>query len=145
MEHLKAIGIKWIYTTIILLSLLAMFDAITLQQILIISFIITGVTYIVGDLMVLPSLGNLITTIIDFGLIFLSVWMLVALFLEQTATIVLVSAAVAYFFSMCEALFHAYMKERVLPKKRAVVIPFPNMQLQTEFSKELFPKKDDKE
>lgn len=145
MEHVKAIGIKWIFTIIILLSLLAIFEAATFQQILLISFILTGVTYIVGDLMVLPALGNIVTTIIDFGLSFLSVWMLSALFIEQSATVVLIAAAAAYFFSMCEALFHAYMKERVLPKKQGIVIPFPNMQLQTEFSEEIYPKKEDKE
>ena len=145
MGHVKAIGIKLVFTMVILLSLFAMFDTITFQQVLLISFIVTGVTYIVGDLLLLPSVGNIITTIIDFGLFFLSVWILAALFIEQTATIVLASAIAAYFFSVCEALFHAYMKEKVLPKKLGVVIPFPNMRLQTEFSKELYSNKDDKE
>ncbi len=145
MDHVKAIGIKWTFTIVILLSLLTIFEAATFQQILLISLIVTGVTYVVGDLIVLPSFGNIVTTIIDFGLAFLSVWMLSALFIEQTATIVLIAAGAAYFFSMCEALFHAYMKEKVLPKKRGIVIPFPNMRLQTEFSEEMHPKKEDKE
>lgn len=145
MEHLKAIGIKWIFTTIILLSLLAIFDGITITQILIISFVVTGITYVIGDLWILPVFGNIITTIVDFGLIFLSVWMLTSFFIEQTAAVVLISAAIAYFFAFCEALFHAYMKEKVLPKKKGVVIPFPRMGLQTEFSKEIHPDKDKKE
>ena len=144
MGHLKAIGIKWIFTTIILLSLLAIFESISFQQILMMSIVITGIAYIVGDLILLPVYGNLIATIADFGLAFLSIWMLSSFYIAQAVPIVLVSVAAAYFFSFCEALFHIYMKEKVLQIRQADIIPFPksNMRLQTEFSKEIYPNSD---
>jgi len=141
MGHLKALGIKWIFTTIILLSLLAIFDSISISQILMMSIVVTGIAYIIGDLILLPVFGNLIATIADFGLAFTSIWLLSSLYIGQVGPIVLIAVAAAYFFAFCETIFHIYMKEKVLSIKQADIIPFPkpNMRLQTEFSKEIYP------
>src|SRR5690625_795865 len=113
MRHVKALAIKWGFTTIILLSLLVIFEGITLQQIFIISLFVTGATYLVGDLLILPTFNNLITSIIDFGFAFLGIWLLTGMFIEQTTALVIISAAAAYLFTFCEAIFHIYMNEKV--------------------------------
>lgn len=145
MVHLKALGIKWLYTVAILFSLLAIFDNFTFGQVIILSLILTGISYVVGDLMILPAIGMVGAAIADFGLSFLIVWFMSGVYIGQSGAIVLASLTAAYFFALCEGLFHAYMRERVLPRKQAAVIPFPNMNLQTEASEELYPEKKDTE
>lgn len=142
MQHMKAIGIKGVFTTIILLSFLGIFQGITISQIITISIIITGITYLIGDFIILPTFNNLIASIVDFGLAFLSVWLLTEFFTGQTTSLVILSVAIAYIFTFCEALFHIYMQEKVLPKKGGVLIPFPNMRYQTETSEEIQPDKE---
>lgn len=142
MQHMKAIGIKGVFTTIILLSFLGIFQGITISQIITISIIITGITYLIGDFIILPTFNNLIASIVDFGLAFLSVWLLTGFFTGQTTSLVILSVAIAYIFTFCEALFHIYMQEKVLPKKAGVLIPFPNMRYQTEASEEIQPDKE---
>ncbi|MHA6253483.1 YndM family protein [Oceanobacillus sp. CAU 1775] len=142
MSHLKAIGIKFVFTTIIVLSFLGIFQEMTLQQIITISVVITGVTYVFGDLLILPTFNNVVASIIDLGVAFLSVWLLTSFFIGQSVSVVLISASIAYAFTFCEAVFHIYMKEKVLPKKKGVLIPFPAMRYQTEASKEIHPDKE---
>lgn len=143
MAHAKALGIKWLFTTVILLSFLAIFESISFGQILLISFVLTVITYIAGDILLLPMYGMFVAAIGDFGISFVAVWMLAAAVIGQSTALVLATAAVAYFFVLCEGLFHVYMKEYVLPKKQAVIIPFPTMRYQTETSEELQPDKND--
>jgi hypothetical protein len=144
-EHVKAIVIKWLFTITVLLSLLAIFESASLGQIVLLSIILTAVTYFVGDLILLPVFGMIAAAIADFGLAFMIVWLLAGASIGQSVELVVISFTIAYFIAMCEGLFHAYMRERVLPKKQAAVIPFPNRRFQTEASEEISPDKDKKE
>ncbi|WP_078544121.1 YndM family protein [Litchfieldia alkalitelluris] len=114
MKHLKALGIKFIVISIVLLSVLTIFSNATIGGVLVISAMVTGVSYIIGDLFILPRLGNMIATIADFGLAFASVWILSAIFIGTAFPILTASVFAAIFISLGEALFHAYMQSRVL-------------------------------
>lgn len=87
------------YTTIsaVLLMILGIFQNVSTPRLLLISFIITGAAYLIGDLFILPKYGNTVTTIADLGLSFLGVWILPYL---------LISAV--------EIFFHIYMKNLAL-------------------------------
>ena len=117
MNHVKALGIKFIVISIVLLSILGIFsETATLGEILIISFLVTGVSYILGDLYVLPKFGNLMATIGDFGLSFLSVWALSSIFLEPNFSIVAASLFAALFITFSEALIHPYIQNKIFMK-----------------------------
>ena len=138
MAHVKALGIKLLFTSVILLSLLIVFDSISIGQILLISIFVTSTSYLIGDICMLPVVGSLVATVIDFTACFVFVWLLSGLFVGQTTTLVLTSVGIAYMFTLCETLFHKYMRSRVLPKKLAIIIPFPGMKLQADVNDGLY-------
>jgi hypothetical protein len=115
LNHVKALGIKFIVISIVLLSILGIFSGTaTFGEIMIISFLVTGVSYILGDLFVLPKLGNVMATIGDFGLSFLSVWALSSIFLEPTFSILTASFFASIFITLSEAIIHPYIQSKVL-------------------------------
>lgn len=138
LNHLKALGIKFVVISIVLLSILGIFQATaSIGEILMISFLVTGVAYVIGDLFVLPRFGNLIATIGDFGLSFLSVWILGSLFIEPTYSMISASLFSAIFISLSEALFHPYVKNKVLEKETENQILVPQrVRYQSEFAEE---------
>ncbi|MFS0863190.1 YndM family protein [Fredinandcohnia sp. 179-A 10B2 NHS] len=116
MNHLKAIGIKFIITSIVVLSILSIFGDATIGELLFISLLLTGLAYVIGDLFILPRMGNLVATIADFGLAFFSLWALGYLFLERTSALITASLFASVFIALSEALFHAYMENKVFRK-----------------------------
>lgn len=144
MVHIKAIGIKWVYTAIILLSFLAVFGSITLGQLITVSLLLTGTAYL-ADILILPAIGMLRAVIIDFGISFTIVWLFSGMFVGQTTALGVISLVIACIFTICEGIFHVYMKERILPRRQATIIPFPGTRYQMETSEEIIPEKDKKE
>ncbi|WP_197482175.1 YndM family protein [Oceanobacillus sp. Castelsardo] len=138
MRHIKALAIKFMTILIILYSLLAIFESATLGEFLLISALVTGIAYIIGDLFILPRFNNVVATIADFGLAFVGIWVLSSMFIYPTTPIGIVSGFAAFFIAISEALFHVYMKEKVLKKQYNHREPFSvlNTRLQTEFSEE---------
>ena len=145
MAHVKALCIKTVFTTVVLLSLLVVFDSLTFGQILFVSLALVLISYGISDVFLLPVFGGPIATVVDFATCFTVVWLLTGVFVGQTPTLVMASVGIAYILTICETLFHKYMKDRVLPKKLATIIPFPRMNLQTEISEEFFQDHDKKE
>ncbi|MBE4906902.1 YndM family protein [Bacillus luteolus] len=118
MKHLKALGIKFIFTSIILLSVFGIYYNSTVLEILMISALVTGVAYVIGDLFILPRLGNMVASLADMGLAFLSIWGLSLLFINPPDRLALASLFAAVFIMLAEALFHAYMENKVLDQGR---------------------------
>jgi|SRR5690625_1672083 len=111
--HLKALGIKFIIVATIIMSLFGIFYQLTFTNLLMLSLLITGLSYGVGDLIVYPRLGNLWATVIDglfyFGTILLLSFVMIGISFPITITVL----AATYFLTIAEPLFHTYMKERV--------------------------------
>ncbi len=143
MNHLKAIGIKFIVIATILFSILSIFDTASLTEILMISFIVTGAAYLIGDLFILPKYGNFRACLADFGLAFLSVLLLTFLFMEGDYPRVLISGFAAFFIAISEGLFHIYMKEKVLSDREDESKAIGNHAYLAEFSEEENPKRKD--
>lgn len=136
MKHLKAIGIKFIAITIVMYSVLAGFYTATVGNIFLISILVTGLSYVLGDLFILPRFGNLTATIADFGLTFFSLWVLTSLFFQTDYGIVTASLFSAILVSSTEAIFHLYMQSKVLHNEdEALYIPDVN-RYQTEYGEE---------
>ncbi|MDL4839359.1 YndM family protein [Aquibacillus rhizosphaerae] len=138
MKHIKAIGIKFIVISIVLFSILASFYTATLTDILLLSVLITGVAYVVGDLYILPRFGNLVATTADFGLSFFAIWVLSNLLFLADYGVVTASFFSAVLISSSEALFHIYMQNKILNHQKDMYIDRKSTMgnLQTEFAEE---------
>lgn len=134
LKHIKAIGIKFIYVTIVIASIFGILHHASIGMLLTMSIIVTGTTYLLGDLFLLPKFGTIVAAVADFSLVFLLLWGLDNLFVSAPMTTALFSLAVAFFITSCEPFFHAYMEEKVLHVRSEV---WPPHHLQTEFSDEL--------
>ncbi|MBC6972797.1 YndM family protein [Bacillus sp. Xin] len=116
MKHIVALLIKYTAISAVLLMILGISQDISLPRILLISLIITGSAYLIGDLFVLPKYGNMVATIADFGLSFLGIWLLTYLLTDNdyTGNIGAPSFWAALLISVIEVFFHIYIKKVVL-------------------------------
>ncbi|QWI17373.1 DUF2512 family protein [Bacillus wiedmannii] len=116
MKHIVALLIKYTAITAVLLVILGIFQGISIPRVLLISLLLTGAAYLIGDLFVLPKYGNMIATMADFGLSFFGIWLLTSLFtdLDATRNIGLSSFIAALIIGGIEVFFHIYMQKLVL-------------------------------
>ncbi|MFQ6337462.1 YndM family protein [Bacillus sp. AF62] len=116
MKHIVALLIKYTAITAVLLIILSIFKGISIPKVLLISLFLTGASYLIGDLFILPKYGNMIATIADLGLSFFGIWLLISLFtdLDATRNIGVSSFIAALIIGGTEVFFHIYMKRLVL-------------------------------
>ena len=116
MKHVVALLIKYTAISAVLLMILGIFQGISIPRILFISLVITGATYLIGDLFILPKYGNTVATFVDFGLSFLGIWVLTYLLTDigLTRNITASSFWAALLIGIVEIFFHIYMKRMVL-------------------------------
>ncbi|PGK43415.1 hypothetical protein CN907_07845 [Bacillus anthracis] len=116
MKHFVALLIKYTAITAVLLIILSIFKGISIPKVLLISLLLTGAAYLIGDLFILPKYGNMIATMADFGLSFFGIWLLTSLFtnLDVTRNIGLSSFIAALIIGGIEVFFHIYMQKLVL-------------------------------
>ncbi|MEK5442827.1 YndM family protein [Fredinandcohnia sp. FSL W7-1320] len=136
MRHFKALGIKFIVISIVLLSLFGIFRGASFGEILLMSILVTGLAYVVGDLFTLPRAGNTVATIADFGLSFFAIWILSYMFMDNTSGLITASLVAAGVIAISEVLFHAYMQNKVLNDEKQVTRPQIRPSFQTEFAEE---------
>jgi len=137
MKHLKALTIKFIMAIAILFLMLVIFENATFFDILLISLLVTGVSYLIGDLFLLPRTGVFVAALADFGLNFAAIWILSSLLIEQAYPLGVVSGFAAFFIACAEGFFHRYMLDHVLGGSDDYPTDFFSQeQLQTEFSSE---------
>ncbi|MFC5714014.1 YndM family protein [Thalassorhabdus alkalitolerans] len=112
MEHLKALGIKFVMVAVALFIVLG-FWGVPFAEILITSLILTAGAYLLGDLWVFPSFGNWTAAFTDLGLAFAGIWILGALLFPgiNLPLAAFVSAAV---IAAGEYFFHKFMARKVL-------------------------------
>ncbi|WP_106495858.1 YndM family protein [Lentibacillus sp. Marseille-P4043] len=144
MDHLKALGIKFIVIAITVFSIFGIFYNATLVNMFWISLLVTGISYLIGDMFILRKFGNVAATIADFPLTFLSLWALGSLFIEGSLPMITLSLLGAFFITICEPFIHAYIDENFSFERHDLRTM---NQIQTEFSEEIDPdtnKKEDK-
>ena len=133
MERVKVLGIKYIVAAIVTFSLYGMFDQTSLGRLFLISMLVIVIPYL-GDLYLLPRIGNLYASISDFALYFLLYWILASSFIGVSSPVLLASLAAAFFTAISESLLHVYILERVFGMDQKSH-NYPQ-QLQTEFAEE---------
>ncbi|MCP8615458.1 YndM family protein [Salirhabdus salicampi] len=144
MKHILALGIKFILIGIIIFSIFSAFEGTSIAHMLLMTILLTGLSYIAGDLIILPRFGNVMASIGDIAMAFLFLWFYGFAFQEGAFDIGLASISSAIAVGFGEAFFHAYyMENRVFGREtyseedRHVKIN-PG-KLRTESSSEIFP------
>ncbi|MEN2466340.1 YndM family protein [Ornithinibacillus sp. FSL M8-0202] len=135
--NLKALGIKFIINMIIVFSIFGIFYDASLVNLFIISVLTTAVAYVVGDLYILRRFGNVVASISDFFLAFVTLAMLGIIFIQTDMPIVLASLFAAFFFAITEPFLHAYMQEKGPDEKSTR--PLTRGRYQTEIAEESTP------
>lgn len=136
MSHLKALGIKFIVITVIVMSLFSIFNFAVFDNLLLISALTTIVTYLLGDMLILKNLGNVTAVFSDFALSFLLYWMLGSLFFGMSGAIVLTALTAAFFTAVTEPFIHEYIQNQIFSKDKEEK-PKTFRQMQTEFADEM--------
>lgn len=139
MEHLKAMAVKFIATLALLYIILGLYYGMTFGTVFLISLILGVISYIVGDLGILPRTSNTVATIADFGLSLAVIWLMVSLLTESrnAFTMALIPALGITVF---EYLFHKYLSnmdksDQTQGNRRTT----NRLQYQTEASEEFTP------
>ncbi|MBT2215776.1 YndM family protein [Virgibacillus dakarensis] len=136
MEHVKELGIKFLAIAVSIYAIFGIFSNANWVNLLWISLLVTGISYLVGDMVVLPRFGNITATIADFGLAFLSLLILGGLFLGAEVPIITTSLLTAFFITCCEPFIHGYIANHFSPDSYERKDLRTQNQLQTEFAEE---------
>ncbi|WNF22883.1 DUF2512 family protein [Mesobacillus jeotgali] len=118
MNHAKALLIKGIMTFAVLLLLLGSFAS--LGDILVITLVLGAISYLAGDLFILPKTSNLTASLSDLALSFFVIWGLGLMLFEQTNGIVFAALFASVLIASGEWLFHSYMADRILRINRKI-------------------------
>ncbi|WP_025951253.1 YndM family protein [Geobacillus thermocatenulatus] len=137
MRHLLALVLKYLLTATVMFAILPLFLRISSAEILWFSLWLTLIAYAIGDLYILPRLGNVSATIADFGLVFVAVWIGIGAFYDIAGAAILSAAFFsALLAAMGELLFHAYVLRFVIVEHGEKDAPLIGRQWQTEAAEE---------
>lgn len=105
MKYALALIIKFVIHLAVLMMILGGFYGITFANILSISLLLTGISFIIGDLIILPSFDNTIAAVADFFLAFIGVWVLGYLLIIESINLGIASFVSAVFITIVEVFF----------------------------------------
>ncbi len=144
MQSFKALIVKFVMVAVVLWIVLGLFG-FSFGNIVTAAVLLTGVSFIVGDLFILPRYGNAAATITDFILTFGMIWLLGAYLFGYPVRLGYVSFITAVVIAIGEALFHRYMERAVWDDMATFEMETDLRQMQTEFGDEPdFKKSDDR-
>lgn len=141
MKHIGPLFIKFLMSLAVTTIILGLIYNVTFGDILFISILLTGISYFLGDLFILPRYGNTVATIADFGVTFIATWLLGIMVIERIIPLGIASFFVALFISLGEILFHRYMESSILgthhsQHRNKKFLQKTNNVYQTEFAEE---------
>jgi Protein of unknown function (DUF2512) len=119
LEHVKALLIKGVATIVLLFLVLGIGYDVSIIGVLGLSILLGALSYVAGDLFILPKYGNLMATFGDFVLTFLVVWAGLQL-ISFAGSAVIASLISAAFIAVAEYGFHLYLSTHVLPANNRI-------------------------
>lgn len=141
MKHVWALCLKFIASLVLLYVILTLFFGVPFGDVFVLTLILGIVSYLVGDLWLLPRTNNTTATMADFGLALILIWAILAMQDNPPyASLAMASIISAIGVTVFEYFFHRYMAANVLEEtgdeKRKNT---GSLQYQHEASDELFP------
>ncbi|PYF08317.1 YndM family protein [Ureibacillus chungkukjangi] len=140
MKYTKAFFIKLAMTIVVLWIVLGLFFGASFGNILLIGTILTIVAF-VGDVFILPNVGNFMAAAGDLVLAFFGVWALGTILFGESIAVLSAAFLSALFVAVGELYFHRYYRDHVMgvvddPKPASYGRNYTASNLQTEFSQE---------
>lgn len=123
MSHILNIAVKWVLAFLVLMLIAFIFvggdnviSGYNLTNLLILSFGVAVISYLLGDLLILPRAGNIITSAADFVIALATLWLMdyVMLTYFTLSSILYASLVIA----IGEFLFHIYLENRLEKRRR---------------------------
>lgn len=140
MRHIKALAIKLIAVLVLSYIILGLFFNYSIGNVLTLTLLIWIVSYILGDLLLLPRTNNLTATISDFATAMILTWFYLANITYNENNLFLVSFILSIGVAIINWFFHKYMMSNVIREKESYV-QTNNFHYQTEASEEISPDK----
>ncbi|PTX48711.1 uncharacterized protein DUF2512 [Melghirimyces profundicolus] len=116
MRHFIALVLKFGLTTLILWIVLGALYDVPFTDVFLISTFLTLLGYL-GDVFLLPRVGNVIAAIGDFGLALITVWFMGIYRFDADVSLMGASFASAAMIALGEWFFHKYMKNTLLDRE----------------------------
>lgn len=138
MSHFKALTIKAFFSLALLYLFLGLLFRMSFGNILFITLVLGVVSYVLGDLFILPKTNNLVAALVDFGLAFLIISMMSSA-LTTGYNILTMSFVASFGVAIFEFIFHKRVANQVVNEQRKDT-EARNLQYRTEASDELVPK-----
>ena len=117
MKNLVNLIIKTTLVLLVLIILIPIFGKSTWTQTLVTGLILVALAYVVGDMWILPKLGNIMATLADFGLAALVLWAM-----ERALPRFVLSRTgiwtIALVIAIGEMIFHVYLLSSQASGKR---------------------------
>ncbi|MFN2745761.1 MULTISPECIES: YndM family protein [Bacillus] len=151
MKHVRALCVKFIVSLVLLYVILTLFFGVPFGDMFVLTLFLGVISYLLGDLLLLPRTGNTTATMGDFGLSLILIWMILAMQDNPPyASLALASIISAIGVTIFEFFFHRYMAANILDENTNEKRENNGaMNYQTETSEEVYPfspaKKRDKE
>lgn len=117
MRYVLALLIKFVMTTVVLWGVLGGIFGVSFANILLISVLLTGGSFLIGDLFFLPKSGNIMTSILDLGLVLGGIVLLGNILYIIPDALWNASFISALGITIGELFFHMYMTNQVLVEK----------------------------
>ncbi|GIN12739.1 hypothetical protein J26TS2_26060 [Shouchella clausii] len=110
MKHVKALAVKGIMTLVFLYVILGFGFGLSFWDVFVITIILGGITYWLGDILILPKITNIMATVADLGVAFFLIWLLgIALAPIAPGTMAGAAAISAIAIAVGEYFFHIYL------------------------------------
>jgi hypothetical protein len=120
MNHINTLVIKYVVTALISEIVLGTFTDLSITEILLTSLVITVITYLIGDLLILSVFNNTIAAVADAGMCWLIIYL--CNYVWPIRNISLLSAlSAAVIIGIGEIFIHMYIEKNILqqtPKDR---------------------------
>ena len=138
MKMIRPLILKFIMIMAVLWIVLGLYG-VSFINILLTSVVLTGVSFI-GDLFILPKIGNVAATIADFGLAFVMIWLLGSALFTPSIRIGMASLVSAAIITVGEYLFHKYLQKQIFTEEKIStgenLNSYNQQNMQTEFGLE---------
>lgn len=113
MEHVKALIVKFVMITAILWFVLGLFYGVDFGEIITISIILTPLAYVIGDLLILRYFNNTAATLADFGLSFITIWIIGVAIINEPISVAAASLISSVAIAIGEWFYHYYVNNQV--------------------------------
>lgn len=115
MKHLTALAIKFVMIAAVLLVVLWLLAGQRLIPVLVLSLVVTILAYVIGDLLILPTFGNVVATVADIVISSLTIWAARVIGISGLRPALWAITLSALIIGVGEWFFHQYLKDKVLP------------------------------